>query len=161
MWVVKAHGVTFYVDHVTAEIPWSTKETPDNPSTKGSLKFKRCKLVIDDNNCATLSKIGVLDHILPRPRLIFRVIANYGGQLYMALLAGEFKHSKFKEITGGCGSSFVVCDLIEEHEVTIAGLKYANSFRILAPNEPYFKDYDEKGSYIEERYDEDDEDDEE
>ena len=30
MWVVKAHGVTFYVNHVTSEMPWSTKETPGN-----------------------------------------------------------------------------------------------------------------------------------
>ena len=40
MWVVKTHGETFYVDHVSADIAWSTKETPNNSHTKGSIKFK-------------------------------------------------------------------------------------------------------------------------
>lgn len=42
MWVIKAKGQTYYVDHidVDAGIGFSTKETPDNPHTKGSLKFK-------------------------------------------------------------------------------------------------------------------------
>ena len=42
MWVIKAKGQTYYVNHidVDAGIGFSTKETPDNPSTKGSLKFK-------------------------------------------------------------------------------------------------------------------------
>lgn len=47
MWVLKAKGETHYVDHVEADCPWSTKETPDNPSTKGSLKFKKCYLSIE------------------------------------------------------------------------------------------------------------------
>ena len=148
MWVVKAHGVTFYVDHVTAEIPWSTKETPDNPSTKGSIKFKRCKLTIDEDNCATLSKLGVLDRNLPHPRLIFRVIVYNGGTFHKALKAGEFKHTKFKPIVGGCGTSWVICDLLDEHEVTLAGLKYANDFRILSPNEEYYRAYEASGDWI-------------
>ena len=42
MWVIKAKGQTYYVNHidVDAGIGVSTKETPDNPHTKGSLKFK-------------------------------------------------------------------------------------------------------------------------
>ena len=83
MWVVKSHGVTFYVNHVTAEIPWSTKETPDNPSTKGSLKFKQCKLTIDDDNCATLSKLGLLDRNLDHPKVVHaRVLFSLGGKFY-------------------------------------------------------------------------------
>jgi hypothetical protein len=46
MWVVKAKGETHYVNHVEADAPWSTKETPDNPHTKGSLKFKNVNLEI-------------------------------------------------------------------------------------------------------------------
>ena len=56
-WALKCKGQTFYVNHVDCQMPWSTKETPDNPSTKGSLKIKRCLLTIDDDNCATISKI--------------------------------------------------------------------------------------------------------
>lgn len=40
MWVLKTKGETFYVDHLDARIGFSTKETPDNPHTKGSLKFR-------------------------------------------------------------------------------------------------------------------------
>jgi hypothetical protein len=42
MWVIKVKGSTYYVDHVDVEsgVGFSTKETPDNISTKGSLKFK-------------------------------------------------------------------------------------------------------------------------
>jgi hypothetical protein len=50
MWVIKVKGETYYVDHVDMEagVGFSTKETPDNPSTKGSIKFKG-KLEIIDN----------------------------------------------------------------------------------------------------------------
>jgi hypothetical protein len=42
MWVIKAKGETYYVNHVDVEsgVGFSTKETPDNIHTKGSLKFK-------------------------------------------------------------------------------------------------------------------------
>jgi hypothetical protein len=42
MWVIKTKGNTYYVEHVDidAGVGFSTKETPDNPHTKGSLKFK-------------------------------------------------------------------------------------------------------------------------
>jgi hypothetical protein len=41
MWVIKTKGQTYYVEHVDFEnVSFSTKETPDNPHTKGSLKFK-------------------------------------------------------------------------------------------------------------------------
>lgn len=42
MWVIKAKGQTHYVNHVDVDsgVGFSTKETPDNPHTKGSLKFK-------------------------------------------------------------------------------------------------------------------------
>lgn len=159
MWVVKAHGVTFYVEHVTAEIPWTTKETPNNPSTKGSLKFKRCKLSIDDDNCATLSKLGLLDRGLPTPKRVYtRILAGRSSPMHQALVEGEFKHSKIKEVYGGCGSSFIICDLLDDTEASFAVLKYQQYFRILNPNEGYYKDYDRSDDYlIEERYDLDDE----
>lgn len=42
MWVIKSKGQTHYVHHVDVAkgVGFSTKETPDNPSTKGSIKFK-------------------------------------------------------------------------------------------------------------------------
>lgn len=40
MWTIKAKGQTHYVHHLDSKIGFSTKETPMNSSTKGSLKFK-------------------------------------------------------------------------------------------------------------------------
>jgi hypothetical protein len=155
MWVIKAHGVTFYVDHVTAEIPWTTKETPDNEHTKGSLKFKNCKLSIDEHNCATLSKIGFLDKKLPHPKLVVaRIIANYSGEFHQALKRDEFKHGQIKPVEGGCGSSFIVCELLDKNEYLMAALKYAGKFRVLKPNEAYYQAYDAAGNWIAEEYDE-------
>ena len=57
-WVVKAKGQTYYVNHVSASAPWSTKETPDNAHTKGSIKFKNVDVTIDDENCAEISARG-------------------------------------------------------------------------------------------------------
>jgi hypothetical protein len=144
MWVVKAHGVTFYVNHVTADMPWSTKETPGNEKTKGSIKFKKCKLSIDtEDNTATISRLGIADAWLKHPeRRAGRIIFPYGGKMHRALSEGEFEHSKFKNVEGSCGSSFIICDLLDERELTFAGIKYATYFRILAANEHYYQAYD-------------------
>lgn len=58
MWVIKHKGETYYVDHVDVSegVGFSTKETPDNPHTKGSLKFKgRLEIIIVNN--LTIAKI--------------------------------------------------------------------------------------------------------
>lgn len=58
MWVVKCRGDTHYVDHVDVSpgIGFSTKETPDNPHTKGSIKFKgRLSISVEQNK--TTAKI--------------------------------------------------------------------------------------------------------
>lgn len=40
-WVFKVDGRTYYVHHAHFEnVTFETKETPDNPHTKGSLKVK-------------------------------------------------------------------------------------------------------------------------
>jgi len=158
MWVVKAHGVTFYVNHVTADMPWSTKETPGNEKTKGSIKFKKCKLSIDSDNNATISRLGIADAWLQHPeRRAGRILFTYGGVMHKALMAKEFEHSKLKNVEGSCGSSFVICDLRDERELTFAGIKYANLFRILAPNESYYQAYDGDRTIWEEDHDDLDE----
>lgn len=54
MWVIKAKGQSYYVSHVEVDCPFSTKETPDNPSTKGSLKFRNCIVEINDDGTAAI-----------------------------------------------------------------------------------------------------------
>lgn len=53
MWVIKSKGQTFYVNHLDSKVGFSTKETPDNEHTKGSLKFKG-KLTIIENEDKTI-----------------------------------------------------------------------------------------------------------
>lgn len=47
-WVLKIKGKSYYVNHVICNKGWETKETPDNPSTKGSIKIKNCDVIIEN-----------------------------------------------------------------------------------------------------------------
>lgn len=145
MWVLKTHGETFYVDHVDANMPWSTKETPDNSHTKGSLKFREVLLQIDENNCASLRELNIYDKLRLRNQKlgITRIMFRPHCDLHLALVKNEYKHSPFKNISGACASSFVICDLLNKAEATFIGLKFQGQFRILAPNESYYQQYDE------------------
>lgn len=154
MWVLKTHGETFYVNHVDCQLPWSTKETPDNPSTKGSLKIKDCLLTINENNEATITKLTIFDKVRLRNQKlgITRIIFEPGTDIHKALTANEFKHGPFKRISGACTTSFIVCDLLDKAEMTFATLKY-DGFRVLQPNESYYKMYDDvKGEHIDVDY---------
>jgi hypothetical protein len=143
MWVLKFHGETLYVNHVNAQMPWSTKETPDNTHTKGSLKFKNALLRVDENNEATLTEITLFDKFrLRNQRLgITRIMFRPHSEMHNALLAGEYKHSPFKYIRGACASTFVICDLLDKKQVTFAQLKYQD-WREVKPNESYYAEYD-------------------
>lgn len=57
-WVIKYKGETHYVNHldVMNNVQWSTKETPNNEHTKGSLKFKG-NLTIQNINSQLFAKI--------------------------------------------------------------------------------------------------------
>jgi hypothetical protein len=49
MWVIKHKGSTYYVNHLDSQVGFSTKETPDNEHTKGSLMFRgKIKIFIDN-----------------------------------------------------------------------------------------------------------------
>ena len=145
MWVLKTHGETFYVNHVDCKLPWSTKETPDNDHTKGSLKIKECHLIIDDDNCATIVPLSLLDKFRLRNAkqnqiAMVRIIFRTHGTMHVALVNSELKHTKIKLIHGSCRTSFAITD-IEETDVVFAKLKH--DFRVLATNEHYYKAYDE------------------
>jgi hypothetical protein len=150
MWVLKTHGETYYVSHVDCAVSWSTKETPDNSHTKGSIKVKNVLLVINESNEATITQLTVYDKIRLRnqKRGITRIMFGWGGKMHTALAANEFKHTPFKNVEGSCGSSYVICDLLKKEEATFAALKY--SFRVLQPNETYYKFYDSKEKWIDE-----------
>ena len=148
MWVLKTHGETFYVNHVDCEMPWSTKETPDNSHTKGSLKMKECHLIIDENNCATLKKLTLVNKARLRNVKPFstRIMSPVGSEFHEALENKEYEHSKIKIIRGACSSPYIVCD-ISKRDATLALLRF-NGLRILKPNEHYYNEYNAKGTYI-------------
>ena len=153
MWVLKFHGETYYVNHVECNVPWSTKETPDNPHTKGSIKVKEVLVTIDSDNNANLTNLTIFDKIRLRNQKlgITRIMFRPNSELHKGLQKNEFKHSPFKTILGVCTTTFVICDMLKKEEVTFATLKY-DSFRIVKENEYYYKQYDEKGSRIQADY---------
>ena len=55
MWVVKARGKTFYVHHMDCQAGFTTRETPEHPSTKGSLRVKRGTLSISAEGHAVIN----------------------------------------------------------------------------------------------------------
>ncbi len=150
MWVLKTHGESFYVDHVNCEIPWSTKETSDNPHTKGSIKVKDCLLTINDDNEARLTKLTFVDKIrLKNQKLgITRIIVKEGSDHWKfkeTLKKFKINHGPIKGIGGACTSTFYMTDILDKAQFTMLALAMSDckSFRVLMPNEGYYKYYDD------------------
>ena len=156
MWVVKTKGKSYYINHMECSMPWSTKETPENPKTKGSFKFKDCLLTIDDENCASLRALTVHDksRLHNAAKGITRVITRWGGQLQDALKNMQIKHGPIKTIGGACTTTFYVTDVHKKEELT-AMLLTVKDLRELMPNEPYYRMYDEAVTKNVDYFDED------
>jgi hypothetical protein len=58
MWVLKTKGMTFYINHLEANIPWSTKELPEG-STRGLIRLKNGDITIDADGTATINQKAV------------------------------------------------------------------------------------------------------
>lgn len=165
-WILKANGNTYYVNHVNADMQWSTHETINNPHTKGSIKFKNCYCSIGDDNTAYLRPLTDIDRARIKAkdngytRILFGSNSSVHVQSFMA--EREIKYSPFVVIRGTCGNGFVICDIIKEDEAVLALLGLAGIIRVLQPNEKYWRAYDDKAlaeSIDADGYDEDDEDD--
>jgi len=167
MWVVKTKGKTYYVEHVDANVPWSTKETADNSHTKGSLKFKNCLCTIDSDNCVTLTVLTPEDkeRLSYQDKAPIRIISI--GSNINPMLRDCGIEAKVLEMSGACTSPKWIVE-VTDAEATFLLLKYPK-LRALNENEPYYKSYsrwiggDKTVEYLdyEEDEDEDDEDDEE
>jgi len=149
MWVLKTQGETFYINHIDAFVNWSTKETPNNDHTKGSIKFKNVILSIDDNNNAKLNSANFYDKFRLRNNKPgqTRILFKPASKMAAALKQGEFKHSKIQKIIGSCSSTFMICDLLSKDELSMAAIKYTD-FRIVMPNESYYEQYDKSDKTI-------------
>ena len=165
MWVLKFKGkTTLYVNHVTANVKWSTKETSDNPHTKGSLKFHNVLLSIDDENHATLSELTRHDAIRikhQKENITRIIIFSMNTEIRDYLKIQKIKHSPIKKIKGTCDRVFDICDIKKSEDVTLLKLTYSDNFRILQPNELYFKAYDDSQLLYQINYDDEKDDEDE
>jgi len=170
MWVIKTHGESFYVNHVTSELAWSTKETPDNTRTKGSIKFKECLLEIDQENNATIKSLSIFDKVrLRNQRLgITRIrFSSYAFEQHIIDPANKIKYSPFKRVHGACSTAFTICDLLDKKQLPFLQIQFPGAFRVLMPNESHYQAYDDKSlwaklqsDFDEEEYAVEDDDDE-
>jgi len=152
MWVVKAKGESYYVDHVECELPWSTKETPDNSHTKGSIKIKKCLITIDDKNCAHITKLGPDDEKrLSGKTKVIRVITAHGRKLRDFLV--NHTHGEIQIQGGGCSTTWYVTEIYSDKVLLLLQMAVP-SIRVLMPNENYYKWYDQE--IVEHELDEDD-----
>ena len=147
MWIVMAKGNSYYVEHVEANIPWTTKETPDNVRTKGAIKFRECLVTIDEDNCARITVLTKADEARIRnaERGIIRIIM-YRPDWFQNNLEG-IRHGPIKMHRGGCGSASWVTDLLDPEESSMFLLQHLDknsyNFRVVQPNEPFYKWYDD------------------
>jgi len=148
MWVLKFHGETYYVNHVECNVPWSTKETPDNPHTKGSIKVKDCLLQIDDNNDAKLSQLTPEDkqRLKKEPKVPSRIIVtdtkNGAEKLRKALKDGNIKHGPITKYSAMCTTTKYVTEIYSERDMTYLHLMLSDTdLRKLVPNESYYQMY--------------------
>ncbi len=162
MWILKTQGESYYVNHVSCEIPWTTKETPDNTHTKGSIKIKDCLLTIDEENSATISKLTLVDkfRIRNQKRGYTRIIVKEGADFWKLkerIQQQNVRHGPFKGIGGACSSTFYITDIFDKAQFTMLALSMANTtFRVLMPNEAYYKWYDDPKNATKDYIDEDD-----
>lgn len=144
MWVVKSQGKTYYVNHVTCSLPWTTKETPDNSATKGSIKIKNCLLAIDNSNDASISELTPFDKVRIRNKEKGITRIMWTNTAFEKILKDEnITYTPFKRVHGACATAYTVCDLLKESEAVLLALKYPKLFRILMPNEPQYRAYDD------------------
>lgn len=148
MWVVKTKGKTYYVDHVSSSIPWSTKETPDNHHTKGAIKVKDVLITIGDDNCAEFKTLTSTDLARLRAkdkgytRIMFR--GGFRTKLVEFIEQNGIGFTPFKYIPGSCGSGFYLCDIMDRDDVVLMNLSLQQGlFRVLQENETYYKAYDD------------------
>ena len=140
-----AKGKTYYVDHVTSDLPWTTKETPDNIRTKGAIKFKDCLLTIDEDNCANVTVLTEHDIIRLRNKEngITRIELDWEvGNAFANIVKGKVRHGPIKRIPGACGSIYYITDILSPKDMTILGLMLPGKYREIMPNEPTYKYYD-------------------
>lgn len=143
MWSIKAKGKTFYVNHVDCNLPWSTKETPDNNHTKGSIKIRDCVLTIDSENCASIDRpTPEQRRRLSGKRNPVRIMYSgiYKNTLDTITQRHDIKLARTVEMTGDCGTYFLIAEMTNPEDLVILTLAMPpQSIRVLTENEHYYR----------------------
>ena len=159
-WVCTCNGTAYYVNHVESQMPWSTKES-DTSATKGSIKFKKALLTIDDENNASITPLKLIDVARLKAKSFTRIMFTVNSNIKQFIIDNSIHHTDFIEIGGSCGRRYILCDIKKPNDVTLMKLSLADMFRTLQENETYYKMYDDKklrDSYDDLDIDESDED---
>ena len=161
MWMLTFSGEQYYVDHVDCRLPWSTRERPDHPSTKGTIVLKNCLVTIDEENCAIISELTEADKIRlkNREKGITRIIIPWVShkKVTEVFKNNKIKHGPIKTITGACTNTFYVTDILDKKHMTMLSLSLGTAdYRILQENESYYKMYDDPKYKDSDEIDEDD-----
>ena len=140
-WVLKCNGKSWYVNHVTCELPWSTKETPHNSHTKGAIKVKRAWVQIDEHNNATLFKLTREHEQLAKMKQQQAIIVGWTNTKFNSMI-DHVPHSEIQLLESGvCGRDWWACELYSEEDWTAINLQLYPHVRRFMPNEWQFKDY--------------------
>lgn len=156
MWVLKAKGESYYVNHVTCNVPWSTKETPDNEHTKGSLKFFNVHILINDENNAIINELtpenkASADKYKKDPDRFICENGSYMGHIKTWLEANNIS-KKTVYIRTNCSTPKFIIQLHKKHQ-TFFLLKFGSYVRKLMHNEKYYQVMDDS-KYIDQTKDE-------
>jgi len=136
-----AKGKTYYVDHVTSSLPWTTKETPLNVRTKGAIKFKNALLRLEDGS-AEILELTEEDRERLSALLPTRIHFRYKNEFLWLLQNNDIKHGPCMQYSGGCGRNSYVIEIAKD-DLTMLALVYSNQFEILSEDNPYYIWYGE------------------
>ena len=139
MWIIMAKGKTYYVDHVTSNLSWTTKETPLNVRTKGAIKFKNALLRLDDGN-AEITELTEEDRERLSALLPTRIHFRYKNEFLWLLQHNGIKHGPCISFAGGCGRNSYVIEIAKD-DLTMLAMAYANQFEILTEDSPFYQWY--------------------
>lgn len=143
MWIIKSRGQTYYIEHLEANLPFSTKETPDNDHTKGSIKFKNVHVTIDNDKTAHLRQATPEDMQVQKERdkAPIRVLVDDIIEAQEALRKHKISHDPVKIIHSACGEEFYVFELDKERDFSLLSMSLDSNIRLLSENEDLYLDY--------------------
>lgn len=149
MWTLKHSGHTLYVKDVTANVAWSTKQTPNNRHTKGSIKFRNVCLQIDDDNHATITTATaqqLQEYKAQRKKEVCRILVTLGWlPVFEKFVRNqEIRLNRTVNIPGSCGRGYTLVELPNRATATQLALGVPETFRMLMENEVYYKAFDDQ-----------------